>query len=469
MKDPIPSPALTMLALLLIVVAATATNVDPSSAARAAGAARSTGGRPSTVLIHDDSVSRFRVPPPERFSRHGIQTATLTIAYVPDGTKNVYGDTCYAWPSEAMDAFRYAADIWQTLINSTVAIKINACWTDLGAGILGYGAPTSYHRELGGDAVANTWYQASLANALSGVDVNDSDGFDYDNDGVDADAEMVLAYNRGFDWYYGTDGNTPPNRVDFSSVVLHEICHGLGFSGSMEVTLGVGSWGLGTPFPEAYDRFTEDGAGTNLIDTSAYPNPSIALRGALTGGEVYFDGPNANAANGGSRAELYAPRPWKPGSSYAHLDESYNNTVNALMTYSISDGESERSPGPVALGMLEDMGWTSASEAPQLTSISPSNGTYTETVQITNLAGQDFQAGAAVRLTKSSQSPIIATNVTVVSSDKITCDLNLNGAAVGLWDVVVANPDGRSGTLAGGFIVFASPPTLVHLPVVVQH
>lgn len=466
-----PSPALTTLTLLLIVLTATATNVDPGSAAQEPGAAQSTGGRPSTVLIHDDSGSRFRVPPPEGFSRHGIQTATIDIAYVPNGMANVYGDTCYAWPSEAMDAFRYAADIWETLINSTVAIKINACWTDLGVGILGYGAPTSYHRDFAGAAVANTWYQASLANALAGGDVNDTDGHDYDNDGVDADAEMVLAYSRGFDWYYGTDGSTPSNRVDFVSVVLHEICHGLGFSGSMDVTLGVGSWGLGvgTPFPVAYDRFTEDGAGTNLIDTTAYHNPSPALRGALTGGEVYFDGPNANAANGGSQPELYAPMPWKPGSSYAHLDESYNNTVNALMTYSISDGESEHSPGPVALGMLEDMGWTSASEAPQVTRISPSSGTYTETVWITNLAGQNFQAGATVRLTISGQSPIVATNVTVVSSDKITCDLNLNGAAVGLWDVVVANPDGRSGTLTSGFIVFSSPPSRVHLPVVVRN
>ncbi len=469
MKRANPNPAPTTLALLLIVVAATATNIDPSSAAQAPRAARSTGGRPSTVLIHDDSVSRFRVPPPERFSRHGIQNATLIIAYVPDGTDNVYGDTCYAWPSEAMDAFRYAADIWETLINSTVAVKINACWTDLGPGILGYGAPTSYHRDFSGAVMADTWYQASLANALAGGDVNDTDGYDYDNDGVDADAEMVLAYNRGFDWYYGTDGNTPSNRVDLASVVLHEICHGLGFSGSMDVNFGVGSWGLGTSFPVAYDRFTKDGAGTSLIDTTAYHNPSPALRGALTSGEVYFDGPKANAANGGSRPELYAPMPWKPGSSYAHLDESYNNTVNALMTFSISDGVSEHSPGPVALGMLEDMGWASASEAPQVTSISPSSGTFTETVQITNLAGQDFQVGATVRLAKSGQSPIIATNVTVVSSDKITCDLNLNGAAVGLWDVVVANLDGRSGALTSGFIVFASPPTRVHLPIVVRN
>ena len=33
---------------------------------------------------------------------------------------------------------------------------------------------------------------------------------------------MIVAYSRVYDWYYGTDGNTPSNKLDFASVVLHE-------------------------------------------------------------------------------------------------------------------------------------------------------------------------------------------------------------------------------------------------------
>lgn len=53
-----------------------------------------------------------------------------------------------------------------------------------------------------------------------------------------------------------------------------------------------------------------------------------------------------------------APSSWKPGSSYTHLDESFNDTPHALMTYSLSRGEVLHHPGSIALAMLQDTGWT---------------------------------------------------------------------------------------------------------------
>jgi hypothetical protein len=91
--------------------------------------------------------------------------------------------------------------------------------------------------------------------------------------------------------------------------------------------------------------------------------------------------------------------------------------------------------------------------SPRVYSITPSSGLNTGVIHITNLAGANFRAGATVKLTKVGQSNINATNVVVVSASKITCDLNLTGAASGAWDVVVTNPDGQSGTLVGGFTV----------------
>ncbi len=90
---------------------------------------------------------------------------------------------------------------------------------------------------------------------------------------------------------------------------------------------------------------------------------------------------------------------------------------------------------------------------PTVTGITPNTGANTGTAQITNLAGSNFQAGATVKLKKSGQSDIVATNVQVVSGSKITCNLNLAGAAAGQWDVVVTNPDTKSGKLANGFTV----------------
>ena len=58
-----------------------------------------------------------------------------------------------------------------------------------------------------------------------------------------------------------------------------------------------------------------------------------------------------------------------------------------------------------------------------------------------------------VRLVKSGESDIVASNVVRVSENEITCDFNLSGAVSGLWDIVVTNDEGRSDTLVGGFEV----------------
>jgi len=100
---------------------------------------------------------------------------------------------------------------------------------------------------------------------------------------------------------------------------------------------------------------------------------------------------------------------------------------------------------------------TSVAPAPTVTGITPSSGVNTGTVHITNLAGTNFQSGATVKLTKSGQSDINATNVTVVSPSQITCDFDLTGAATGQWNVVVRNPDSQTGQLDNGFTVNASP------------
>jgi len=115
-----------------------------------------------------------------------------------------------------------------------------------------------------------------------------------------------------------------------------------------------------------------------------------------------------------------------------------------------------------------------AEPAPTVTSITPSSGVNTGTVPITNLTGSNFviMGNTTVALTKSGQTPITATNVTVVSESQITCDFNLTGAATGTWDVVVTNPDGQTDTLPNGFTVTVDPgifDEFVFLPLVVQN
>jgi hypothetical protein len=159
---------------------------------------------------------------------------------------------------------------------------------------------------------------------------------------------------------------------------------------------GTGCWGYGTAFPFIYDRFTEDGNGTPLLD---YASPSSALGDALVGqagGGVYFDGPNANGANtdnGQAPVRLYAPSTWRPGSSYSHLDEIFNGTPNSLMTYSLANGESEHSPGPVTLGMFEDMGWTTGGNGASVFVYLPSVIRNWPPTQLPGVVNGDFEDG----------------------------------------------------------------------------
>jgi len=89
---------------------------------------------------------------------------------------------------------------------------------------------------------------------------------------------------------------------------------------------------------------------------------------------------------------------------------------------------------------------------PSVGSITPNSGPNDGTVSVT-IDGANFRAGAQVKLTKSGQTAIQATGEVVVSPTRITCDLPLNGAATGQWNVVVTNSDTTSGSLDNGFTV----------------
>lgn len=267
------------------------------------------------------------------------------------------------WPEEASNAFRYALDIWAAHIQSDVSIKVSATWREYADGddrvTLGGAAPTRVV-QLSGIGKPDTWYPVALLSALSGESVRDRiDEIDHD---------ITVNMNCGFpNWYFGTDGKTPRNQVDFVTVVLHEIGHGIGFIGSVEEVSDASEtarWGAGNPpSPYVYDRFVVDGDEQQLINQSQYPNPSADLFEALTGkmGGLFLDGEEVNhtlTSQQVNRAVLYAPEEYRRGSSYSHLDQqTFTNTQNALMRPSMDRASAIHTPGPIFCGLLRDMEW----------------------------------------------------------------------------------------------------------------
>ncbi len=254
----------------------------------------------------------------------------------------------------AQKSFQAAVDIWANLISSPVPIRITATWRaiDSGAGggtILGQASPADFTRNFPGQQRSGTWYPIALAEKIAGQDLNSIN-----------EPDITAEFNSSAPWYLGLAA-PPSNQFDFTSVVLHELCHGLGFTSSLRVSGNNGSWGFGTGSPFIYDPFLENGGSQQLIDTKSFANTSAALKTQLTSDNIFFNSPSS--AIGGVKPKIYAPNTYEGGSSISHVnDATYpSGNANSLMTAGASLREVIRDPGPIVKGMFADMGWKSTS------------------------------------------------------------------------------------------------------------
>lgn len=341
-----------------LIIGVTAPLSANASLAREDSQEHSVATGPKLIIYASPESSDLYIPRRMSPLHDQAVTATINVNYIGNG-----------WTPQAQAAFQYAADIWETLISSPVTIEVDAEFKDMSSQLLGYALATTIHANFTNAPRADTWYTQATANQLAVMDLDPT----Y--------SDITAAFNGSrSDWYFGTDSPTPSNKYSFATVVLHELGHGLGFFGSMDVTDGRGYYGItsgANTYPMIYDIFTENNSGTPLLD---YTSGSIELATQLQSGNVFFDAPFANYANLGPRVELYAPGTWTSGSSYSHLDESFNGSAHALMTKSLNYGETVYHPGGIVLCMFKDMGWTVSEKCSETelgipTLNSPSNGT----------------------------------------------------------------------------------------------
>ena len=330
--------------------------------------------------------------------------------------------TYTGFTDEAKAALEYAVDIWDSLIRSPVPIKIDAIFTDFG----GYDESTII---LGGAYPAGS-------KSLRALNLRFVDALADNRAGRDLDVgepDIITKFNSHEDanWYFGTDGNTPSGQMDFVSTVLHEIAHGLGFfSAAWRENTSVSSSSLsadrgelraGTPeLPHIYDFLVVNGSGTAI---TSFPDPSTALLAQFTSNNLFWKGEKGTEANGGIHPQLYAPSAWSQGSSYTHLDETTfpAGDINALMTAYLNRQEAAHHPGPIALGMLEDMGWK-INRAPM----------FTDGIMTTRTVAENTGRGIAIG------SPVAATDA---DNDALTYQLSGNP------DAAAFDMDSTSGQL----------------------
>jgi len=277
---------------------------------------------------------------------------------------------------EARQAFQRAVEIWETHVSSDVTINIDASFEELGeelgSNVLGgAGSRFVYPADIDSDPEADVFFGDALFDALRGSE----------QQGGEPDIVARFNSNRD-DWHFGEE-DAPAGEIDFTTVVLHEIGHGLNYFGQTNVENGEGTYGTidfdqdGRPdgIPSIFTVFLAekaiDGSFTSLTDEGAFPNPSQELGDAMTGTRLFYDGEKSNEAatesDGPTPAKMYAPTVYEQGSSISHLDEeTYGfEGENSLMTPQVATAETNRLPGPIVCGQLADMGWTLGAQCEQ--------------------------------------------------------------------------------------------------------
>ena len=249
-------------------------------------------------------------------------------------------------PADVKAVFEKAAATWSTVFSSDVPINVYVKWASLSANVLGSAGASVNVRNFVGANRLNTFYPIALAEKMAHKNLNGSN------------SDIVATFNSDFTaWYIGTDGVPTINQIDLYSVVLHEMGHGLGFIGQVNVDNGEAGYG----YPGIFDQSMVNATDQKLMDTLSFKNPSAALYTQITSGKINLSTP-AVLRNNGSAGKLYTPSTYSEGSSVYHVDQvKYKvGDENALMTPQIARGEITRSIGPIVTSAFNDFGWYSS-------------------------------------------------------------------------------------------------------------
>ncbi|EIL93748.1 MULTISPECIES: PA domain-containing protein [Rhodanobacter] len=149
---------------------------------------------------------------------------------------------------QALNVFQFAGDLWGAVLQSNVPVINTVTFTPLScdatSGVLGSSGTNyifAFNSPAPAGAIPDTWYHSALTDALSGTDAAT------ENDLPANTPDIVSRFNSKLGstgclqtsaWYFGLDGNTPAGQINFLNVVLHEMAHGLGFSGFNNLSTG---------------------------------------------------------------------------------------------------------------------------------------------------------------------------------------------------------------------------------------
>lgn len=255
------------------------------------------------------------------------------------------------FPAEAKEAFLYAASIWETQISSDVPIRILAKWEACDQSFLAKSRAALQYRNLNCLPEKDVYYAVALAEKLGGVELNQKQ------------PDIICTFNSKYSWYYGTDGNTPTTKYDLVTAALHEITHGLGFTGFLHDENGKATFKNNHQLPSIYDFYIFNKNNQQLANKDLFARPSVSLYKQLISEELKINAPSAITKSASDENWIYAPSTWKNGVSIYHLNETFNSEEGLMSAYAIK-GKAIHNPGKKTMNILSELGWKSVSVFP---------------------------------------------------------------------------------------------------------
>ena len=282
------------------------------------------------INIASDEVVPVFVARPATLKSGSATKAQIDVAFIN-------------FPEQAKKVFLDAVSIWENLITSEVPIRVVAQWEPMSGNILGKGMPSSFYKNFDGALLADVFYPVTLVEKLSGKNKNGSD------------ADIFCAFNSNISWYLGTDGRLSQNQYDFLTSVLHEIAHGLGFSGFLDANNNEGFFSSTNETPSVYDYYILNESNQQISNSSVFTSPSFELYKQLTSNKLKIQAPVESYLQAGTKNWIYAPSTWQSGSSIYHTKES------SLMSPMMFKGNAIHNPGENILTILAEIGWKTVS------------------------------------------------------------------------------------------------------------
>ncbi|MFT6113712.1 MAG: hypothetical protein ACJA10_000645 [Oleispira sp.] len=347
-------------------------------------------------------------------------------------------------------SFIKAVEILADQIASTQTIIVDAAFSSLyctsSVATLGSaGASTNIANvnPMPAAAIWNTFYPIGLINNLGDTDYYGS--LSDINSEFNSNIGNAGCLQGSNGWYYGFDA-PPSNYIGFTTVLLHEMTHGLGFASLVDASSGQKPSNLDDIFSNNLyskldgsswansgglsngERFASAKSNNGLLWNGSHVNTQA--EGLLAAG--YHDADASSSFTSGDRVQMYAPSSIETGSSVSHFDTAAS--PNEIMEPQYTAGQLDLG---LALYLLKDIGWEIAGSASNTapTILALDQSTNEDSIKFVDASswGNDVDADT------------LTYSVNSACATNITCSINSNGT--GLSMTPAANHYGGTHTI----------------------